>query len=78
MTAQVEWIESTAGQITADLMRRGVPPEQRIMVTIDHKQSLIPGRFDSRIRVMTAGLTTDDDIDHLIDGAIEEVQQYIQ
>ncbi|MBF0124722.1 MAG: hypothetical protein HQL60_05235 [Magnetococcales bacterium] len=78
MTTQIELVESTAGQVTAELMRRGIPPEQRIMVTIDREKELIPGRLDSRVRVIATGLTTDDDTDKLIDAACEEVQQYLQ
>jgi len=78
MRTQPEFIESTAGQIAAELLRRGVPPEQRVMITIDHDHELIPGRLASRIRVMAAGITTDDDIDRLIEEAREDVQPHLK
>ena len=30
-----EFIESTAGQVAAELARRGIAPEQRVVVTIE-------------------------------------------
>ena len=32
MRTQPEFIESTAGQVAAELAQRGIPPEQRVMV----------------------------------------------
>lgn len=78
MIIQPEFIESTAGRIAEELLRHGVPPEQRVMVTIGYDHELIPGRLASRMRVIAAGLTTDDDIDRLIEEAREEVQPLIK
>ena len=78
MRTEPEFIESTAGQIAAELARRGIPPEQRVMLTIDPEQELIPGRLASRIRVMAAALTTDDEIDKLIEEARDDVQSTLR
>lgn len=65
-------IETTAGEIAAELARRGVAPEDRVVVTIEPNE-LIPGRRETRLRVVAAGLT-DDDIDRLIKQAQQEVE----
>jgi hypothetical protein len=77
MTTQPEFIESTAGQIAAELLRRGVPLEQPVMITINHDHELIPGRLASRIRVMAAGITTDDEIGRLIEEAREDMHPHL-
>jgi len=77
MARQVEVIESTAGEVTAELIRRGIPPQERVTITFEPDQELIPGRKEARARVVAAGLT-DDDIDRLIEGAREEVQPYLE
>jgi hypothetical protein len=61
-------IESTAGEVTAELMRRGLSPQERVTITLESDQELIPGRKESRARVVAAGLT-DADIDRLIEEA---------
>ena len=66
-------IESTAGQVAAELARRGIPPQERVTVTIDQEPELIPGRREARARVVAAGLT-DADIDGLIKQAQREVE----
>ncbi len=76
MARRVEVIESTAGEVTAELMRRGIPPQEHVTITVEIGQELIPGRKESRVRVVAAGLT-DDDIDRLIEEACEEVQPYL-
>lgn len=76
MAKQVEVIESTAGQVTAELTRRGIPPQERVTITIDPEQELIPGRKESRARVVAAGLT-DEEINRLIEEAREEVQPHL-
>lgn len=67
-----EVIETTVGEIAAELERRGLDPHDRITVTIDPDE-LIPGRREARARVIAAGLT-DDDIDRLIKEAQHEVE----
>lgn len=69
-------IETTAGEIAAELARRGIGPEDRIVLTVERNE-LIPGRYETRLRVIAAGLT-DDDIDRLIDEARDEAQPLIK
>jgi hypothetical protein len=71
-----EFIQSTAGQIAAELARRGVAPDQRVTVMIGAEE-LVPGRADSRARVIAAGLT-DGDIDNLIKQAQREVEPRLE
>ncbi|HEY3912455.1 MAG TPA: hypothetical protein VGM07_21575 [Stellaceae bacterium] len=61
MSRQAEVIETTVGEVAAELARRGLDPHDRITVTIDSDE-LIPGRSEARARVIAAGLS-DDDID---------------
>jgi hypothetical protein len=46
----VETIEIPAGEVAAELKRRGISSDERVTVTIDPKQELIPGRRASRAR----------------------------
>ena len=73
MAARREVIETTAGDIAAELARRGISSDERVTVTIDPENELIPGRRESRARVVAAGLT-DDDIDRLIKQAQSAVE----
>ena len=73
MSSQREVIETTAGNVAAELARRGIGSDERVIVTIEPEQELIPGRRESRARVVAAGLT-DDDIDRLIKQAQKEVE----
>ena len=61
-------IESTAGEVTAELMRRGLSPHERVTIMLESDQELIPGRKESRAHVVVVGLS-DADIDRLIDEA---------
>lgn len=70
MTATRETIEVTAGEVTAELKRRGIGSDEKVMLTIEPE--LFAGRRESRKLVIAAGLT-DDDIDRLIEQAREEV-----
>ena len=66
-------IETTADQVAAELARRGIRPQERVIITIDPEENLLfKGRKDSRARVAAAGLT-DDDINRLIEEARAEV-----
>ncbi len=77
MGRRVEVIESTAGQVTAELTRRGIRPQDRVTITIDPEQdSFFLGRKESRARVVAAGLT-DEDVERLIEEAREEVQPHL-
>ncbi len=73
MGTPTDVIESTAGQVVAEMARRGVLPQDRVTIMIDHEQELFPGRREARARVVAAGLT-DDDIDRLIKQAQKEVE----
>lgn len=76
MAQQAEVIETTVGEVAAELTRRGLDPHDRIVVTIEGDE-LIPGRREARARVIAAGLS-DDDIDRLIDEARTEAQLLIR
>jgi hypothetical protein len=66
-------IEITAGEIAAELKRRGIGSDERVTLTIEPDQEIIPGRRESRARVVAAGLT-DEDIDRLVKQAQKEVE----
>jgi len=72
MSSRSETIETTVSNIAAELARRGLDPDDRVMITIEPDE-LIPGRRASRARVIAAGLS-DDDLDRLIKQAQEEVE----
>ena len=72
MSQEAQIIETTVGEVGAELARRGLDPRDRIVVTIQAGE-LIPGRREARARVVAAGLT-DDDIDRLIKQAQQEVE----
>jgi len=73
MSGAMEVIEVAAGEIAAELKRRGIGSDERVTVTIEPKQEVIPGRRASRARVVAAGLT-DEDIDKLVKQAQQEVE----
>ena len=66
-------IEIPAGEIAAELQRRGIGSDERVTLTIEPKQELIPGRRESRACVVAAGLT-DENIDRLIKQAQREAE----
>ena len=66
-------IEIVAGEIAAELQRRGIGSDERVTLTIEPGEELIPGRRDSRARVVAAGMT-DEDIDRLVKQAQKEVE----
>lgn len=72
MAERAEVIETTVGEVTAELARRGLDPHDRVTVTIEPDE-LFPGRREARGRVIAAGLS-DDDIDRLIKQAQQEVE----
>jgi hypothetical protein len=72
MSSQSEVIETTVSKVAAELVRRGLDPDDRVTITIEPDE-LIPGRREARARVVAAGLT-DEDIDRLINEAREEAQ----
>ncbi len=72
-----EVIESAAGEVAAELARRGIRPQDRVTITIERERdSLFHGRKESRARVVAEGLT-DRDIERLIEEAREEVQPHL-
>lgn len=73
MATSSEVIEVTVREIADELRRRGISSDERVTLTIQSEQELIPGRRESRARVVAAGLT-DDDIDRLIKEAQREVE----
>lgn len=66
-------IEVTAGEIAAELKRRGISSDERVTLIIETERELIPGRRESRTRIVTAGLS-DADIDRLIKQGQREVE----
>lgn len=73
MAAAPNVIEVTAGEIAEELKRRGISSDERVTLTIEPDREAIPGRRESRARVVAAGLT-DDDIDRLIKQAQKDVE----
>jgi len=73
MPSRTEVIETTAGKVGAELARRGISSDERVIVTIEGGQELISGRRESRARVVAAGLS-DDDIERLVKQAQKEVE----
>lgn len=69
---ETQTIETTAGEVATELARLGVGSDERVTVTVE-AGALIPGRRESRARVVAAGLT-DADIDRLIKEAQHEVE----
>lgn len=68
-----EVIEVTAGEIAEELKRRGIGSDEKVVLTIEPAATIVPGRRESRARVVATGLT-DDDIDRLIKQAQHEVE----
>jgi len=73
MGTEPEFIESTAGQVAAELVRRGISPEQRVMITIEPEDWLTQARRFSRPKVIAEGFS-DADIDRMIDEERDFVQ----
>jgi hypothetical protein len=66
-----EVIESTAGEVAADLARRGIDPARPVTIMIEPDDWLTRSRVEMRRRVEAAGLS-DEDIDRLIKEARRE------
>lgn len=73
MSTSRETIEIAAGEVGAELQRRGIGSDERVTVTIEPEPELVPGRRASRAQVVAAGLS-DDDIDRLIKQAQRDVE----
>jgi hypothetical protein len=72
MSSQGEVIETTVGNVAAELARRGLDPHDRVTIIIEPDEA-IPGRREARARVIAAGLS-DEDIDRLVKQAQREVE----
>lgn len=72
-----QFIESTAGEVAAELARRGIDPDQPVMVTIAPDDWLEEARRFSRPKVIEAGWS-DEDIDRLIKQAQKEVEPRLE
>lgn len=73
MTGMRETIEVPAGEVAAELKRRGIGSDEKVTLTIEPEREIIPGRRASRARVVAAGLS-DADIDRLIKQAQKDVE----
>ena len=71
--AEPQVIESTAGQVAAELARRGIAPDRHVTITIEPDDWLAEVRRFARPKVIEAGWS-DDDIDRLIKQAQKEVE----
>jgi hypothetical protein len=71
--SEPQFIESTAGQVTAELARRGIAPEQHVIITIEPDDWLAEVRRFTRPRVIAEGWS-DADIDRLIEEERDAVQ----
>ena len=70
------FIQTTAGNIATELTRRGVAPDEQVVV-LRLADWLAEVRRDSRSRVVAAGLS-DDDIDRLIKEERKAVQHLLK
>jgi hypothetical protein len=73
---QSQFIESTAGQVAAELARRGIAPDQHVTVVVEPDDWIAEARRFSRPKVIEAGWS-DDDIDRLIKRAQKEVERLL-
>jgi len=71
-TEPFTFIETTAGEATAELARRGLAPDQRVIITIEPDDWLSKARAFSRPLIEAEGWT-DEDIDRIIDEEREQV-----
>jgi hypothetical protein len=79
MATQPEFIESTAGKVAEELARRGIPPGQRVTITIEPDEPddwIAKARRFARPKVIAEGWT-DADIDRIIDEEREAVQPHL-
>jgi len=77
--APPEFIESTAGQVAAELSRRGIAPDQRVTITIEPAEPddwLSKARTFARAKVKAEGWS-DADIDRIIKEERKAVQPQI-
>lgn len=67
-----EIIETTAGQIAAELQRRGIDPARPVLVAVEPDDWIAEARRFARPKVVAEGLS-DEDIDRLIKRAQRDV-----
>lgn len=72
--AAPEFIESTAGQVAAELARRGIAPDQRVLITIEPDDWLARARAFARLRVQG---WSDAEVDRVIEEEREAVQPHL-
>ncbi len=73
---QPAFIESTAGQVAAELTRRGIAPGRRVTITIEPEEPndwIAKARRFARPKVIAEGWT-DADIDRIINEERDTVQ----
>ena len=70
--AKPRFIASTAGEVAAELARRGFAPDRHVTITIEPADWLAEVRGYARPKVIEAGWS-DNDIDRLIKHAQKEV-----
>ena len=68
-----QFIESTAGQVAAELARRGIAPDRHVTIVVEPDDWITEAHRFSRPKVIDAGWS-DDDIDRLIKQAQQEVE----
>jgi hypothetical protein len=68
-----QFTEVTAGEVAAELARRGVAPERRVTITIEPYDWLADVRRHARPRVIAKGWS-DADIDRIIEEERDAVQ----
>ena len=73
MATTRETIEVTAGELAAELKRRGIGSDEKVTLTIEAENEIFPGRRASRARVVAAGYS-DEEIDRLIKQAQKDVE----
>jgi len=79
MTTQPEFIQSTAGNVDAELSQRGIAPGQRVTITIEPDEPedwIAKARRFARPKVLAEGWT-DGDIDRIIKEERKAVQPQI-
>lgn len=81
MTKEVtpEFIESTAGQVAAELAQRGIAPNRRVTITIEPEEPddwITKARKFARPKVIAEGWS-DADIDRIIDEERKAVQPHL-
>jgi hypothetical protein len=77
--APPEFIESTAGQVAAELARRGIAADQRVTITIEPDEPddwIAKARKFARPKVIAEGWS-DADIDRIIDEVRKAVQPHL-